>query len=86
MHTKSVFRARKAAISRVLVAVIAVIVIVAIAAAVYEVTRPHTPATSVPVKITFAGWVSSGEEYQFDVQMVDEFNSLNPGIIVNFTP
>ncbi len=86
MQTNRGFGAGKSAFSRVLAVVVAVIVVLAVVGVVYEVTRPHTSSVSGPVKITFAGWVSSGEEYQFDVQMVDEFNSLNPGITVNFTP
>jgi ABC-type glycerol-3-phosphate transport system substrate-binding protein len=86
MHTRKVSVYKKSALSRLLAIVIAVIVIAAVIAAVYVATRPHAPTVSAPVKITFAGWVSSGEEYLFDVQMADEFNSLNPGIVVNFTP
>lgn len=42
-------------------------------------------STSKPT-ITFSGWVSSGQEYTFDNQMVNNFNQNHTNVSVKFTP
>jgi len=89
----------KYALGRLAWVIIGLIIIIAIGIGIYITYKPTattTPSTSpvsstssppsTNVTITFAGWVSSGAEYEFDVQMVNEFNQLHPGIHVVFTP
>jgi len=48
-------------------------------------TSPPTSAQA-PVQIVFAGWVSSGAEYQFDQEMVNAFNAQHTDVHVVFQP
>ncbi len=41
--------------------------------------------TSKP-SIVFSGWVSSGQEFTFDQQMVSNFNAMHPNVTVTFQP
>ncbi|PYB68415.1 sugar-binding protein [Thermoplasma sp. Kam2015] len=68
-------------------AIIAIIVVVVAVAAIAGGIEYHN-LTSGPAKtsIVFSGWVSSGEEYTFDVQMVNEFNAMHSNISVKFVP
>ncbi len=68
---------------RNLIAVIAVVVIVIAGVGGYEAYAHSTPAKTT---IVFSGWVSSGEEYEFDLQMVNEFNAMHSNVTVKFVP
>ncbi len=65
-----------------LMAIIVAVIVVIVAVGGFE-AYVHT--ASKPT-IVFSGWVSSGEEYTFDVQMVNQFNSLHPNVTVKFVP
>ncbi|WP_197721485.1 ABC transporter substrate-binding protein [Sulfodiicoccus acidiphilus] len=85
LHSKRNSGRRRRGIAGWIYAVVA-IVIVAAAVGAYAVMSRSSATPAKPVDIVFSGWVSSGEEYQFDVQMVDVFNQMNPDIHVSFEP
>ena len=65
-----------------LIAIIVVVIVVIAGASAYVLTfKPSSKPT-----IIFSGWVSSGEEYTFDLQMVKSFNALHPNMTVKFSP
>ncbi len=68
-------------------AIIAIIVVVvAIAAIAGGLEYHNVTSTKAKPSIVFSGWVSSGEEYTFDVQMVNEFNAMHTNVSVKFVP
>ena len=68
-----------------LVVAIAVIVVVVGVAGFFAYKAYATPS-STHTDITFTGWVSSGEEYTFDLQMVNTFNQEHNNTTVIFSP
>ena len=68
--------------------VAAVVVIVVLIGATGYLAYRNLSTTSTPgnTKITFTGWVSSGEEYTFDLQMVNAFNHNFTNVTAIFQP
>lgn len=64
------------------IAIVAIVVIIVVASGA---TVAYLNQSKKPT-ILFSGWVSSGQEYVFDKQMVDQFNAMHPNVTVKFSP
>lgn len=66
------------------IVVVVVIIIAGLGGGLYY-YETRTTSSSTP-SIVFSGWVSSGEEYNFDQAMVSAFNAAHTNVSVKFQP